>query len=447
MTNAQKEELFERTTIYKAVFRLSAPTIISSLVMIVYNLADTYYVGLLNSSVQNASIALSAPVLLAFNAINNLFGVGSSSVMSRALGKKDYERVRTCSALGIYSALMCSILISGAYLIFQNQLFVILGADEACTFYLKKYLRWTTFWGASPAILNVVMAYMVRSEGATFHASVGTMSGCLMNIILDPFFVLPMGLNLGIEGAGIATFISNCVACLYFVGYILTQETNLSLNMKHLHFKWNLLSGICWVGIPASIQNILNVFGMTILNNTTAKYGTDVVAAMGIAQKINMIPVYILLGMSQGIMPLIGYTYSNGNFNRLKKMYCFSVLFSIFFSAVMVIVYILNAKTLISVFTTKTSIISYGQYFFRGLCFSLPFLSIDFLTLGVYQSCGKGHMSLFLAILRKMILEIPVIYLLDFYFPIYGVSYAQMIAEIVLATICVTSIMKFFKHL
>ena len=179
----------------------------------------------------------------------------------------------------------------------------------------------------------------------------------------------------------------------------------------------------------------------------TAKYGTDVVAAMGIAQKINMIPVYILLGMSQGIMPLIGYTYSNGNFNRLKKTYCFSVLFSIFFSAVMVIVYILNAKTLISVFTTKTSIISYGQYFLRGLCFSLPFLSIDFLTLGVYQSCGKGHMSLFLAILRKMILEIPVIYLLDFYFPIYGVSYAQMIAEIVLATICVTSIMKFFKHL
>lgn len=168
------------------------------------------------------------------------------------------------------------------------------------------YMFWTVSCGAAPAILNVVMAHLVRSEGASLHASIGTMSGCFLNMILDPIFILPGGLNMGAAGAGCATFLSNCFACIYFfiLLYVKRKNTYVCVDPKRFGFKKEIVVGICSVGIPASIQNLLNVTGMTILNNFTSAYGADAVAAMGIAQKINQVPFQIALGFSQGIMPL-----------------------------------------------------------------------------------------------------------------------------------------------
>ena len=213
----EKTELFERTPIPKAVMSLAVPTILSSLVMVFYHLADTYFVGMLDDPVQNAALTLSGPVLLAFNAVNNLFGVGSSSMMSRALGSKDYDTVYRSSAFGFYGSLLCGVLFSALYTGFRLPLLHMLGTDASTLSATSDYLFWTVTFGAAPAILNVVLAYLVRSEGAALHASVGTMSGCFLNILLDPVFILPWGLNLGAAGAGLATFLSNCAACLYFL--------------------------------------------------------------------------------------------------------------------------------------------------------------------------------------------------------------------------------------
>lgn len=216
MEKTQKEKLFEDYPIKKAVAALAVPTILSSLVMVLYNLADTFFVGILNDPVENAAVALAGPLLLAFNAVNNLFGVGSSSLMSRALGKKDYKTVGKASAFGFYGALFFGVLFSILCTVFRNPLLQMLGADATTINATNGYINWTVSLGAAPAILNVVMAYLVRSEGAAMHASVGTMSGCFLNILLDPVFILPWGLNMGAEGAGCATFISNCAACVYF---------------------------------------------------------------------------------------------------------------------------------------------------------------------------------------------------------------------------------------
>lgn len=303
-TDTQKITLFEKMPIPKAVMTLAIPTIISSLVMVIYNLADTYFVGMINDPIQNAAVTLAAPVLLAFNAINNLFGVGSSSMMSRALGLKDYDKVRRSSAFGFYCALISGILFSLLYTVFQEPLLVLLGASPETTAATAQYLKWTVTCGAAPAILNVVMAYMVRAEGASLHASLGTMSGCLLNILLDPIFILPWGLNMGAAGAGLATFLSNCAACMYFFVLLLIKRgrTYVCVNPRMFRFNRAIVAGICGVGIPASIQNLLNVTGMTVLNNFTSAFGSDAVAAMGISQKINMVPLQIALGISQGIM-------------------------------------------------------------------------------------------------------------------------------------------------
>lgn len=444
-----KTALFETAAIPKAVAALCIPTIISSLVMVLYNLTDTYFVGILNDPVQNAAVTLAGPVLLAFNAINNLFGVGSSSMMSRALGRKDYTTVYRSSAFGFYCALICGVLFSLVCTIGKMPLLSLLGADDLTRQATEDYLKWTVTFGAVPAILNVVLAYMVRSEGAAFHASVGTMSGCLLNILLDPIFILPQFLNMGAAGAGLATFLSNSVACAYFfiLLYIKRKTTYVRIQPQYFSLQPAIVLGVCGVGIPASIQNLLNVTGMTILNNFTSAFGADAVAAMGITQKINMVPMYICMGISQGIMPLISYNYASGNHKRMRSALTFSGTVSVTFITAGATFYYIGAGSVVRFFMDNEAIIAYGTRFLRGFCLGLPFLCVDFLAVNVFQAVGMGKEALIFAIMRKVILEIPALYVLNYLFPLYGLAYSQFVAEFVLAIAAVVVLVRLFRRL
>lgn len=318
--------LFETEKISTAILKLAIPTVLSSLVMTIYSLADTFFVGMLNNSVENAAVTLSAPVLLAFNAVNNLFGVGGSSMMSRALGRKDYATAYKSSAFSFYLSIVAGILFSALAFFFNSELLVLIGADAVTVRATQGYLKWTVVFGAVPSILNVVMAYLVRAEGSAMHASIGTMTGCLLNIVLDPLFVLPQFIGMGAEGAGLATFISNCVAVLYFLVLLCVKrkETYVSLSPRNVCFKRFIVLGVCAVGVPASIQNLLNVTGITLLNNLTSGYGADAVAAMGIAQRLNNVPFSIANGFTQGLMPLVSYNFASGNYKRMKDGVRFS---------------------------------------------------------------------------------------------------------------------------
>ncbi len=446
-TNA-KTELFESMPIPKAVAQLSIPMVISSLVTVIYNLADTYFVGMLNNPIENAAVTLVYPVMLAFYAFNNLFGVGTSSMMSRSLGRGDYERVKNSSAFGFYGALFSGLLFSLICLIFRLPLLDLLGADEYTRTATNNYLFWTVLCGAAPAILNVVQSQMVRSEGFSLHAGIGTMSGCILNIILDPIFILPWGLNMGAAGAGLATFISNSVACLYFIvlARVKRGHTFCSMDIRRLKKVDKIVvKEILGVGIPASIQNLLNVTGTTILNNFTAAHGASAVAAMGVAQKLTMVPTQVAMGFSQGIMPLVSYNYASGNRKRMRSAITFSATIV---TPVMILVslgYWLGAGPLVQAFMDDPQIIAYGARFLRGLCIGITFLCLDFLVVGVFQSLGMGKNALIFAILRKLVLEIPLLYLLNALYPLYGLAYAQPVAEIILAAVAMFMLQRIFQ--
>ena len=444
-----KTELFESMPIPKAVITLSVPSVISSLVMVIYSLADTFFVGMMNDPVQNAAVTLAAPLLLAFNAVNNLFGIGSSSMMSRALGRKDYDTVYRSSAFGFYASLICSLLFSLLYGVLQSPILVMLGANAETIQATADYLFWTVLLGSAPSILNVVLAYLVRAEGSSLHASIGTMCGCLLNIVLDPIFILPWGLNLGAAGAGCATCLSNTVACFYFFVLLFVKRGKTYVCIKPSMFRPSkqIVKGVCGVGIPASIQNLLNVTGMTILNNFTSAYGSDPVAAMGIAQRVNIVPFQIAMGFSQGIMPLISYNYTSGNIKRMKKTFMFTAKISLGFILAVMLTFVFAAEPIISMFMKNESIVAYGAAFQRGFCFALPFLCIDFLALGVFQSCGMGMKSFIFAVVRKIVLEIPALFVLNWLFPLYGLAYAQFVAELILGTIAVVVLVRMFRRL
>ena len=444
----EKTELFERTPIPKAVMTLALPTVLSSLVMVLYHLADTFFVGMLDDPLQNAALTLSGPVLLAFNAVNNLFGVGTSSMMSRALGTKDYDTVYRSSAFGFYGSLISGVLFSAAFTAFRGPLLQVMGTQQSTLSATSDYLLWTVTFGAAPAILNVVLAYLVRSEGASLHASIGTMSGCFLNMILDPIFILPWGLNMGAAGAGLATFLSNCFACGYFfvLLYVKRKHTFVSVSPRKFGFERFIVLGICAVGIPASIQNLLNVTGMTILNNFTSAYGADAVASMGIAQKVNTVPFQIALGFSQGIMPLVSYTYASGNHRRMKDTILFAIKLMLPAMVAVTVGYYIWAGNLVALFMNNETIIAYGTRFLRAMCLAQPLIYMDFLAVGVFQALGMGKNALIFAIMRKIILEIPALFVLNWAYPLYGLAYAQPVAEFVLTIAAVVMLRRIFKR-
>ncbi len=444
-----KTYLFEEMPIPKAVLKLSIPTILGTLVMLLYSFADTLFVGLLDDPVETAAVTLVSPFILAFNAVNNLFGVGSSSMMSRALGVKDYDTVHKSSAFGFYCSAFFAVIYSLLSIVFKQPLLKLLGASAENNAATSAYMFWTVSCGAIPSILNVVLGYLVRSEGDATQASIGVMSGCILNIILDPLFIMPRFLNMGAAGAGCATFISNTAACIYFIVLILARgnRTHVSINPKDITFNKNVTFGVFKVGIPAAIQNLLNVTGMTILNNFVAVYSSAAIAAMGISYKVSMVPMFLCMGVSQGIQPLIGYNYSSKNYERMKKTAWFTLGVSLVLVIIVAAVFVIIPDKLVSIFLRDAEVVDLGSKFIKGFCLAQPFLVVDFLAVGIFQSCGMGGRALIFAVMRKIILEIPFMVLLNKLFPLYGLAYAQPSAEFVLAIIAFIVLINLFKKL
>lgn len=444
----KKKELFETMPLNKAIIQLVIPNIVGSLVMIIYNLADTFFVGLLNDPVQTSAVTLISVLLLLFNAINNLFGVGTSSLMSRCLGAKKEDDAKRASATGFYLGVISAICFTIICFVFKTQILHILGADETTFDASYRYMFWAVNVGALPSIMNVVMGYMIKSEGDAFRASIGTISGCILNIILDPFFVLPQFLGMGVEGAGLATFISNCFAFSYFLYLILIRKkgkTIVSLNPKNITFNSYILGGIAGVGVPASIQNMLNVVGQTILNNFAAAFGATAIAAIGISYRLSNICFGLVMGMSQGVMPLVSYNYAAGNIKRMKDATYKTLKLTGGTLLVAMIFYVTQSRFLVSLFIENPEVIEIGSVVLRGFALAMPFLGMDFVGVGVFQATGYGRMSLLFAIARKIILEIPFLFLLNAIWPLYGLGYAQFCAEFILAIISSLVLRHLFK--
>lgn len=449
MAKNDRVQLFETDPIPKAVLSLSVPTVLAMLVSVIYSLADTYFVGMLNDPVQTAAVSLAAPVLLAFNAVNNLFGVGGSSMMSRALGSKDYKTLRASSAFSFYGSLLCAVLFALLCTVGRGPLLSLIGADATTAAATSAYLNWTVSLGAVPAILNVVMAYLIRSEGAALMASVGTMSGCALNIVLDPLFIMPWGLGLGVEGAALATMVSNTFATLLFFGYLILKrgKTLVCIDPRALKLSRGIVLGVFGVGLPASIQNLLNVLVSTVLNNLASPYGAAALAAMGICKKVDMMPMYVALGISQGIMPLISYNYASKNYKRMRSAFTFTASISMSLALAAMLVLFLNPGGVVRLFIQDPETVAYGEKFMRAFCLAIPFLVTDFMAVGVFQAVGMGKAALILAISRKLVLELPLTYLLNALFPLYGLPYAQTLAEVGVAVIAAVMLVRLFKRL
>ena len=422
-----RTEIFENTPIKKAVLLQIVPAIASQMIALLYNLADTYFVGLINDPVQTAAITVVSPCFVMLTAISNLFGVGGASAIARALGKKEPDRARQIASVSFWGGLASGVLFSLLFWLLERPILTLCGAREETFAVVMAYAKWVVVIGGPWTVLNTLLANLVRAEGSARRAFVGVSLGGVLNIALDPLFVLPRFLGWGAAGAGIATAISNMAATVYFLCGIFRrrQDTVLSIAPGHLRHIRTHLGGILVIGFPSALQYALTVVAVAAQAKFVSAYPTEAVAALGIVKKIDQLPLYFSIGVANGLLPLLAYNHAAGNTARRSQAFRFGTLTAVSFSLCCLILFELFAEPLVGLFIKNPQTVAYGASFLRLMVTAMPMMSVCYPMIVQFQAMGKAGESLICSVLRKGVLDIPLLFIMDALLPLYGCMLVQ----------------------
>ncbi len=424
----KRTELFERMPVRQAALTLIVPTVLSQLVMLVYNMADTWFIGQTGNPHQVAAVTVTYPVFMMMNAVANLFGIGGSSLISRMLGRGEEKAGETASfslwAAGL-TALFCSIIC----LVFEDVLLESLGTDAVTMDYAKGYLFWTVIVGGLPTVLNLVLANIIRAQGEAEIASAGMSAGGVLNLFLDPFFIF--GLKMGASGAALATCLSNLVSLLFLAGCYIRhrRESLVRITMFPRGIGLNEVREICSIGTPAALQIILAAISNGFLLGLMSSYPVAAISGLGVMQKVESIPFQAIMGISSGILPLVAYNFASGNRERMRQAVRFALMSGLFCSLVFLVLCEAFAPEIVRFFIDDAASVACGAAFVRLRITALPFITAEFMLIAVFQGIGGARQSLFLSLFRKGILDLPLMFLAERLFPMYGVMLVQPFME------------------
>lgn len=421
-------QLFEDAPVSRAVAVMAIPTMISMLVVVIYNMADTFFIGQTGDPMQVAAVSLATPVFMVLMALGNLFGIGGSSAISRALGEKKTERARQISSFCCYGSLGLGICMSGLFLVGMDTILKMIGASENTIDYARNYLSYIALGG--PFIMfGTAFGNILRGEGASKESMIGNMIGTITNIVLDPIMILVF--KWGVAGAAIATVIGNMAASGFYLQYFLRKKSSLSIRLKDFRMGERIAVSVASIGIPASLNNILMSCANIVLNHVLASYGDTPVAAMGVAMKANMMVVLLQIGLCSGIQPLVGYNYGARNKKRLMKVFWFTGACAVIMGTLLTVFMVIAREGIIQAFINDEAVVAYGIQMVIALQISGPVIGILFLCINTLQGMGKALPSLILTICRQGLVFIPLVFLLNGMFGLEGVIYAQPVADFV----------------
>lgn len=413
----------------KAILKLSIPMVMGMMIQVLYNLVDTYFIGMLNDSNQLAAANIAMPVFMMLMAIAGIVGSGASSYISRCLGNKDYEEAnKTIStATGILIVMSIIVMIGGVLM--SPAMAKGLGANEATFDHTYRYIV-IMFMGSIPVMCSYALGQLLRSEGNIMQSVIGLMLGTVVNIVLDP--ILIFGFKMEITGAAIATVIGQASTLVYFSYAYLKGKTTLKINLKKLKYDGNIFREIFTIGVPASLNQMLMGFATVIANNIAVGYGNVTVAGMGVAMKIMTIGTFVFMGFSAGCQPLVGYNYGCGNISRVKEIIKKGIVITSIIGVTLALIFGVFANSLIGLFASDAEVIDKGATILRALMISLPFVGGQMISTTSAQSMGKAVVAFILSISRQGILYMPLLIVLNKLFGFAGFIYAQPITDVIM---------------
>lgn len=403
-------EMFAKAPIPKAVLKNAIPSVISMMMTLIYNLADTFFIGQTHDPLMVAAVSLATPVFLIFMSLGVLFGVGGTSVVSRAFGADRPEYAKKTSAFCLWSAIGLGFFFMAIIFIFMDPICRSIGTSDNTIEFTRQYLG-TVSLCAPVVMMNVVLSNVIRAEGRPNVAMTGMLVGNIVNIILDPIMILTFGWD--VYGAAIATVIGNLAGMTCYLVYILRGKSKLSFHIKNFTMKNRIATSVLAIGIPASLANVLMSFSHIIANDMMSQYGDLAVAGVGVAMKVGLVVVLILIGFGMGVQPILGFCFGARNEARFKAVLRFSVIFATIMGTILALAAYLGSETLVRLFLDDPAALEFGTRFARVLLLSGPVLGLLFLMINAVQSMGAGSASLVLSISRQGLIYIPILFITD----------------------------------
>lgn len=402
-------ELFRDAPVPEAVIKNIIPSIVSMLMVLVYNLADTYFIGQTDNAYMVTAVSVATPVFLLFMAVGMLFGIGGTSLISRMLGEGNDKKARSISSFCFWSGLVIGILSMVVIIIFVEPICLAVGASADTLEYAKQYLGIVAL-GIPALIVSNSFSNIIRAEGNATVAMRGMLVGNIVNVVLDPIMILGFGWD--VAGAAIATVIGNLCSVVMYVAHLVSPKTLLSIQPKEYRVR-GIILGVFAIGIPASLNSILMSVSNIVINNVMAQFGDMAVAGLGVAMKVNMIVVMLLIGLGTGIQPLLGYCFGARNKARYKEILKFSLCLAFGLSLIMTVICYCFAGPLVNAFLEDPDAYDFGMRFARIYIYSGPIMGILFVLVNALQSTGAAIPSLILSVSRQGLVFLPVLWLFN----------------------------------
>ena len=422
----RNQKIFSEMPVKNAVFKMAVPSVVSSLVLVIYNMADTFFVGQTHNAFQVAAVSLTNPVFVMFMAFANLLGIGGSTAVSIFLGERKKIQAKRTASFCCYASIILGIVSGILIIIFMNPLLKVLGSSENTYQFSKDYLFYIAL-GAPFIFFANTFGHTVRGEGAASASMIGGMIGTVVNIIFDPVFILIF--NMGTAGAAIATVLGNIFGCVYYIYYFKRKSHFLSINFKDFYFLGKAARKTVALGIPAGVNSALMSGSNIVLNNKLVSYGDAPVAAMGVAIKVYLLIVFIHMGIANGIQPLLGYCFGAKKKERFIKIFNFSGFLTILIGTVLTAVYIIFSSEIIEFFINDREVVEYGKKMLIATSVSGPILGILFLCINSMQAVERPFPATLVSICRQGFIFIPLLYVLDKIFGLNGINFTQAAAD------------------
>ncbi len=421
----KQTELMSKAPVAKAILKLAIPVVLGMMVQILYNLVDTFFIGLLKDENQLAAASITTPIFMIQMAIATIVSTGAASYISRCIGRKDHDAANRTLATGIMICTVLAVIVMVAGMAVIKPLITGLGASEAVYPYAYDYVS-IMLLGSVPVMLNYAGGQLLRSEGAMMPSMTGMLIGTVINVVLDPLFIFTF--DMGMSGAALATVLGNLGAMLYYAYYYLSGKALLKLAVRNISRKAVIWKEIFTIGIPACLSQFLMSIAMIILNNLVGN--NDVLkAGMGISSKLMFIGTFVFMGFSAGCQPLVGYNYGAGNFARVRSVFKTGMIMTTGIGVTLMVIFWLLAPNMVGIFTPLGDVKQAGALVFRISIFSLIVLGPQMLATTGIQAFGKAKEALVLSIARQGLLYIPLLFIMKNVAGFEGLIWAQPISD------------------
>lgn len=402
-------EIFENAPVPKAVFTNIIPSVVSMIMVLVYNLADTFFIGQTRNALMVAAVSLATPAFLFFMAVGMLFGVGGTSLISRMLGQGRKREAGNACSFCFWTGTAVGVVGMTAILVASDAVCALVaGAAQPETLaYVKQYIMIVAL-GVPFLVISNIFSTIIRAEGKANKAMIGMILGNVANIVLDPVMILFFGWN--VAGAAVATVIGNVLSAGFYIIHFVSGRSMLTIRLREYRAGGKIATGVMAIGIPASLNSVLMSTSNVLINKLMVGHGDMAVAGLGVAMKVNMVAVMLLIGVGTGVQPLLGYNFGAGNRRRFVSILRFSLILALSLSLVMTAICYLGAGPMVNAFLEQPEAYDYGMKFARTLIISGPVLGILFVMINTIQAMGAAIPSMILSISRQGLLYIPVLF-------------------------------------